>query len=274
MLSPAFDYDTDLNDFFRTTAMVTMATTTQIGYARDLASFPNFVNHVDHERDWRDIEDSAHLSYLHWLRHDPDGPRVSGNTWNREVAAVNRFYRSADTAGHVRANPIPQTWRRPAPAHTGYAVSRQSDELRAANYGHDGGRDRIQWLPLADYRKWREVGIRGFDDSGIPREGFCGRWSGRNATYCDVMVRTGLRNNPHSPYWNFHTSIPTELAINDFGFRDRSQKAALHGGSTFRPPSFAIWLLIAPSTEPTSSLQPRKSIGTSAYGTSNAATSH
>jgi site-specific recombinase XerD len=198
LLSPAFDYDTDLNDFFRTTAMVTMAATTQIGYARDLASFLTFVNHIDRERRWRDINEIDHLSYLHWRRHDPDGPRVSGNTWNREVAAVNRFYRWAHTAGHVRANPIPQTWRRPAPAHTGSAVSRQSDELRPATYSHDGGRDRIQWLPLADYRNWREVGIRGFDDSGMPREGFRGRWSGRNATYCDVMVRTGLRISEQS----------------------------------------------------------------------------
>jgi hypothetical protein len=119
LLSPASDYDPDLNDFFRTTAMVTMASTTQIGYARDLASFLAFVNHIDRERHWRDISESDHLSYLHWRRHDPDGPRVSGNTWNREVAAVNRFYRWAHTAGHVRVNPIPQTWRRPAPAHTG-----------------------------------------------------------------------------------------------------------------------------------------------------------
>ncbi len=198
LLSPAFDYDTDLNDFFRTTAMVTMAATTQIGYARDLASFLTFVNHIDRKRHWRDITDNDHLSYLHWRRHDPDGPRVSGNTWNREVAAVNRFYRWAHTAGHVRVNPIPQTWRRPAPAHTGYAVSRRSDELRPATYSHDGGRDRIQWLPLADYRRWREVGVRGFDAAGMPREGFRGRWSGRNATYCDVMVRTGLRISEQS----------------------------------------------------------------------------
>lgn len=198
LLSPNFDYDAELNDFFRATAMVTMAATTQIGYARDLANFLTFVNHVDPDRRWRDVTDEDHLSYLHWRRHDPDGPRVSGNTWNREVAAVNRFYRWAHSAGHVRVNPIPQTWRRPAPAHTGYAVSRRSDELRPATYSHDGGRDRIQWLPLAEYRRWREVGVRGFDDSGMPRENFRGRWSGRNATYCDLMVRTGLRISEQS----------------------------------------------------------------------------
>lgn len=197
LLSPTFDYDADLNDFFRTTTMVTMAATTQVGYARDLAGFLTFMN-CARGRSWRDATESDHLAYLHWRRSDPDGPRISGNTWNREVAAVNRFYRWAHSAGHVESNPIPQTWRRPTPAHTGFATRPISDELRPATYAHDGGRDRIQWLPLADYRRWREVGIRGFDDTGLPRDQFRGRWSGRNATYCDLMVRTGLRISEQS----------------------------------------------------------------------------
>lgn len=198
LLSPSFDYDPDLNDFFRSAAMSTMASTTQVGYARDIASFFTFVNHVNTQRLWRDVSEDDHLTYLHWRRHDPEGPRVGGNTWNREVAAVNRFYKWAHTAGHVSTNPVPQTWRRPAPAHTGYGANRRSDELRPATYAHDGGRDRIQWLPLADYRRWREVGVRGFDNAGLPREGFRGRWSGRNAVFCDLMVRTGLRISEQS----------------------------------------------------------------------------
>ena len=84
LLSPSFDYDPDLNDFFRSAAMSTMASTTQVGYARDIASFLTFVNHVNSQRLWRDVSEDDHLTYLHWRRHDPEGPRVGGNTWNRD----------------------------------------------------------------------------------------------------------------------------------------------------------------------------------------------
>ncbi|MFE2553319.1 hypothetical protein ACFXGI_33005 [Streptomyces sp. NPDC059355] len=35
--------------------------------------------------------------------------------------------------------------------------------------------------------------MRGFDTAGLPRSGFRARWAARNATFCDLMVRTGLR---------------------------------------------------------------------------------
>lgn len=69
--------------------MLGNAWNTQSGYARDLAAFLTFL----------------------WT--DPTGPRVSGGTWDREVAAVNQFYRWALRRGHVLVNPIPQVSRRP-----------------------------------------------------------------------------------------------------------------------------------------------------------------
>lgn len=73
LLSPALGYDVALNAFFRCPSMLGTAWNTHAGYARD-------------------------------LRPSAGDPR----TWNREVAAVNRFYRVAGPGGHVPANPIPQ----------------------------------------------------------------------------------------------------------------------------------------------------------------------
>jgi site-specific recombinase XerD len=95
--------------------MVASAWNTQAGYARDLAAFLTFL--------WSAREGRA---YLYWRRRDPAGPQVSGAAWDREVAAVNRFYRWALRQGHVRVNPIPQTSRRPVPVGAGLGAPRDA----------------------------------------------------------------------------------------------------------------------------------------------------
>jgi integrase len=193
LLSPLLEYDVILNGFFQQLVMKGSAKTTQAGYARDLAAFLSFLWSARDGRSWRDATQADHLAYLVWRRRDPDGPRVAGATWDREVAAVNGFYRWAVRAGHVPSNPIPQVSRRPIPAGMGWRGSRTLDEQRPATYSHDSVRERVEWLPPQEYRRWRDVGVRGFDADGLPRDGFRGRWAARNATFCDLMVRTGLR---------------------------------------------------------------------------------
>jgi integrase len=90
-------------------------------------------------------------------------------------------------------NPIPQVRRRPAPVDAGWAGRGSQDEQRPATYSHDAVREKVEWLPPAEYRRWREMGIRGFDAAGMPAPTFRGRWAARNASFCDLMVRTGLR---------------------------------------------------------------------------------
>ncbi len=124
LLSPLLEYDVTLNGFFRQLLMTDAAKTTQAGYARDLAAFLSFLWSARERQSWRDATEADHLAYLVWRRRDPDGPRVTGATWDREVAAVNRFYRWAVRAGHVLANPIPQVSRRPTPLGMGRRGSR------------------------------------------------------------------------------------------------------------------------------------------------------
>ncbi len=193
LVSPTLEFDVVLNSFFRDVVMAGRSRSTQDGYARDLAGFLTFLWVARERRGWRDATEADHLAYLHWRRHDPDGPRVAGATWDREVAAVNCFYRWAVRCGHVASNPIPQVSRRPGPVEAGWGGRRTLDEQRPATYAHDGASGRIEWLPPATYRRWRDVGVRGFSAEGLPRDGFRGRWAGRNAAFCDLMVRTGLR---------------------------------------------------------------------------------
>src|SRR5260370_20525139 len=62
-----------------------------------------------------------------------------------------------------------------------------------AAQARDTGRDEVQWLTPAEYRQWRDTGLRGYRADGLPDAGFRGRWASRNALFADVMVRTGLR---------------------------------------------------------------------------------
>ena len=193
LVSPLFEFDVALNAFFQEPAMRATAATTQAGYARNVAAFLSFLWSARCRRSWRDATEDDHVAYLVWRRRDNDGPRVAGATWDREVAAVNRFYRWAVRRGHVQRNPVPQVSRRPAGLGAGWAGARTLDEQRPATYSHDAARERVQWLPPDSYRRWRDAGVRGFTADGLPSAGFRGRWAGRNSAFCDLMVRTGLR---------------------------------------------------------------------------------
>ena len=190
LISPTFEYDVELNAFFLSAGMIGDAWNTQAGYARDLAAFLNFLWTARGGKSWRDATETDHTAYLVWRRRDERGPRVDGATWDREVAAVNRFYKWQVKAGNVQMNPIPQREARVVPAHVG---RRGEQGERPATYSHGAGRDRIEWLPAASYRRWRDIGVRGYGPDGLPNSRFRGRWAARNATFCDLMARTGMR---------------------------------------------------------------------------------
>jgi site-specific recombinase XerD len=192
LLSPSYEYDVALNAFFGSAAMMGAARTTQIGYARDLAAFLNFLWSARGGRSWRDADEADHAAYLVWRRRDAAGPRVDASTWDREVTAVNCFYRWQVRAHNLRENPIPQRERRWAPVEAGQGGARAVGET-PATYSHGASRERVEWFPAASYRRWRDVGMRGYTAAGLPDPVFRGRWADRNATFCDLMVRTGLR---------------------------------------------------------------------------------
>lgn len=191
LLSPTLEYDVDLNGFFLSGDMLGRAWNTQDGYARDLRAFLNFLWRNRNRTSWRDITAADHLAYLAWRRADPGGPRIDASTWDREVTAVNQFYAWQVRAQHVPGNPIPQRARRPASHVAGHRGAESA--TTAATYSHGAAKDKIEWVPPASYRRWRDVGIRGYTPHGLSDEGFRGRWAARNALFTDVMVRTGLR---------------------------------------------------------------------------------
>lgn len=190
LMSPAFEYDIELNAFFYSAEMLASRATTRLGYARDLRSFFTFLQHGRGVDDWRGATEEDHRAYLIWRREDPAGPRISDATWDRELSAVNRFFAWQVSRGHLHATPIRQRERRPGPRSLGRSASTGTTP---ATYSHGARRSRLEWFPAPSYRRWRDVGVRGYGADGLPDPAFRGRWADRNAAFVDLMVRTGLR---------------------------------------------------------------------------------
>jgi site-specific recombinase XerD len=187
LLSPTFDYDVGLNAFFLSPKMQGAAQNTLDAYARDMAGFFTFLWTARDRTLWRDATEADHLAYRTWRIREL---ARAGSTWGREVATVNAFYEWAWAAGQVALNPIPQRASKPRP--TG-AVGARAAGRTPATAPHNTRRDKIEWLPPKSYRQWRDIGVRGYGLDGLPEPGFRGRWAARNAVFCDLMVRTGLR---------------------------------------------------------------------------------
>lgn len=234
LLSPKFHYDVDLNSFFLSGDMLCQAWNTQDGYARDLKAFLNFLWHNRSRTSWRDATSADHLAYLVWRRKDPAGPRVDDATLDREVTAVNRFYAWQVSAMNLPVNPIPQRRQRPLPPTSGCRGRREA-ATTPATYSHGAAREKIEWLPPAAYRRWRDIGMRGYTPNGLLNSGFRGRWAARNALFSDVMVRTGLRLAEQTALTVFEMPLDRGLgAINDSGCRRRSPRVDQHGGCMSR----------------------------------------
>lgn len=203
LLSPTLEYDFHLNRFFYAAEMLASSPHTRLAYARDLAGFLTFLESSRGVRDWRNANSQDHEAHLIWRRLDPTGPRVDSATSDREITAINRFFEWQVGAGNLATNPIPQ---RSSRARRWDTSRSNSPKKVPATLSHGARRSVVSWLPAASYRRWRDVGILGLDPDGLPSSHFRGRWAERNGTYCDLMVRTGLRLSEQSALTSFEIS--------------------------------------------------------------------
>ena len=211
LISPGLEYDVELNRFFYSADMLCCRITTRLGYARDLAAFLSFLHRNRGGRGWRDATEADHTAYLVWRLFDSSGLRVDGGTWDREVSSVNSFYQWQVKRGNVAANPVPQRARRRAPAGVSGRARGAGGET-PATYTHGARTERISWLPAASYRRWRDIGVRGYGRDGLAEPGFRGRWAARNAAFCDLMVRTGLRLAEQTALTIFEVPLDRSIA--------------------------------------------------------------
>lgn len=211
LLSPRFVYDTDLNSYFHRVNFLEGPLNSQINRASALCRKLNFLHVSRGGKGWRDATEADHTAYQHWRRRDPRGPRVDGDTWSQEVSHLQQFYVYAKKKQWVPEVPIPQRPRRDGndEQKKGRRRSKPNDarETVPATYAHDTGGEVMEWLPALSYRRWRDVGVLGYDREGLPRDNFRGRWASRNGVFSDSTVRTGLRLEEQAS--RLITEVPT-----------------------------------------------------------------
>jgi integrase len=196
LIAPDWGYDAALNGYFHRPGGLEEPLKTSSNRAYALERFLNFLHVSRGGKGWRDATEEDHRAFQYWRRRDGAGPLVDGPTWSQEVALVHQFYVWAKGKKLTGASPIPLRARRDPPPEVAIMKSSgraEEDEGVPASYAHDGGQESLEWLPAAEYRRWRDVGVRGYTAQGLPDPGFRGRWAARNAAYTDLMVRTGMR---------------------------------------------------------------------------------
>ncbi|MGW2964090.1 tyrosine-type recombinase/integrase [Streptomyces sp. NPDC001220] len=184
----------------------------QLNRASALCRKLNFLHQSRGGKDWRDATEADHTAYYYWRRRDLRGPRVDGDTWSQELSHLQQFYVYAKKKLWVPEVPIPQ--RPPRDEHQDQKRGRQqrrksggAEKTVPATYAHDVGGQVMEWLPAPSYRRWRDVGVLGYDREGLPRDNFRGRWASRNGTFTDSTVRTGLRLEEQAS--RLITEVPT-----------------------------------------------------------------
>lgn len=194
LLAPDGTFDLELNQFFTTGRMLVSSPHTRIGYARDIVAFLSFAALRQRERSsdvWRTVNRDDRRAYARWRNDAADGPRVAPKTWNRESVAAYRLYHWALSMGHVRESPI--SYETDIRVRNPRQRGGRAHDVRVSERRPETGSGGLRWLDGSDFRKWRDVGVRGLTASGERPCVEVRSMSGRDVAYVNLMVRTGLR---------------------------------------------------------------------------------
>src|SRR3989442_5983515 len=112
---------------------------------------------------------------------------ISAASWNRAVAALDKFYQWAHEEGYISVLPFTYREARCMYGHQTTTVQQNTALERAARH------QEVKFLTMDAYLFFRDVGLRGRLPSGAEDSAFCGRSGERNATFAEVLVTTGLR---------------------------------------------------------------------------------
>jgi site-specific recombinase XerD len=182
-------YDLDLNRFFRACPTMGVRSSNSLrAYARDLLVWMRFLSERRENKPiWQaNREDVA--AYHAARRRSAPVHRISAASWNRAVAALEKFYVWAVEEELIPASPFGSstTWRRVrggrfAPVRT----------VRAREAG--ARRGDLRFVGLDHFLSFRDVGLRGWQLDGCEDAAWSGRHGERNALFAELLVTTGLR---------------------------------------------------------------------------------
>lgn len=181
--------DYDLNRFFRECPSMGLRSPSSVrSYALDLVAWMRFLADIRGKSIWQ--ADGQDVIAYHRARRQGAAPnRLAAVSWNRAIAALDKFYRWAKQEGIIARPPF-NYWE--SRLRTGVATYAQSGAVNRA-YEAAARRHDMRYVSLENYLLFREVGLRGRFPDGSEDRNWRGRNGTRNALFAELLVTTGLR---------------------------------------------------------------------------------
>ncbi len=205
-------------------------------YAYDLLVWVRFLDEARSKTVWQATREDVD-AYHRARRDDEAANRVSAASWNRAVAALDKLYRWAAEDGIIARTPFTyrDVWRR-MPSGRGRTITCTRNQA----YERAAKRSDVKFITIEDYRRFRDVGLKGLAVDAGERPGARDRNGSRNALFADLLITTGLRLEEASSLF----AVEIEEAIRTNAGRDkqvafRLQAALTKGykGRTIRIPA-------------------------------------
>lgn len=182
-------YDPDLDRFFRDLPLNGVRSRHSLrAYGYDVLVWVRFLLEACAKTVWQADRHDV-LAYHRVRRRAEARQRISAASWNRAVACLDRLYRWGVQEGLITEAPFTHrsVWRQ------GHAGRRAQIAARNDAYEPAARRADVSFVTLDDYRRFRDVGLRGLLPDGGTRQGARDRNGIRNALFSDLLVTTGLR---------------------------------------------------------------------------------
>ena len=183
LLQPDGSIDDDVFRYCESESFRGLAPASQLGYAYDLRSYLSFLGRKG--VDWRHATGDDLVAYKWERRDNPDNPNpISAAAFARALAAIRRFYVWQSRRGTVESLPMLNEWVW-TPGGTSGPAGRSRPRTERSS--------KTMWLTSTQYRRWRDVGLRGYGMDNQRDSSWRGRNARRNRAFADTLWSSGLR---------------------------------------------------------------------------------
>jgi site-specific recombinase XerD len=182
-------YDEHLDRFFYNLPLSGIRSRHSLrAYGYDILVWVRFLYEAVGKTVWEAERDDV-LAYHRARRSKDPEYRISATTWNRTVASLDRLYRWAVQERLVAQMPF--THR--TVFRLGYGGRPHGAVGRNDSYERANRQPGVSFVTIEEFRRFRDIGLRGMLPDGTPRPGSRDRNGIRNALFAEILLTTGLR---------------------------------------------------------------------------------
>ncbi|MFG3405591.1 site-specific integrase [Streptomyces sp. NPDC048142] len=182
LLSPNCQIDGRLSQFLARSSFSRLEPESKRSYTTDYCVFFDFL--WVRGKNWDEATSSDLWDFEDWRTRSIRNPeKVGGARWNRGLAALGRLYSWAVKQRYVSMSPIEM---REAIGRQGQVV-----EVPAAR-AKDARSSNVRWLTPRAFRRWVDVGLRGFSADRVPDAAWAGRLADRNSAFANLLFSSGV----------------------------------------------------------------------------------